>query len=238
MHIMTKEQEYAKAMDTYHRNPLYNKLALVVSAVVVFLQAVTLTGIEWDMPPVAYALCLVVTYLVTDFINGLVHMFMDNNNNYTSIIGPLIAVFHLHHKHPLYKDRHPAMIYILESGSKNWLVVYLSLVIFAQNYSAMAPSLNFTLVMVGVLSSFAEVSHYLCHNSFSPAVQFLQRWGVLLRPGHHARHHEADNVNYAFLNGVTDPLLNAIAHRTCNGYMTRSDLHVKSYTGGQSSNRA
>jgi sterol desaturase/sphingolipid hydroxylase (fatty acid hydroxylase superfamily) len=235
---VTKEQEYKQAMDTFHRNPFYNRAGVGVSAVIMTLQALSLAGIDWALSPVHYALLFVAAYLVTDFVNGLVHMYMDNNHDYTSIVGPLIAVFHLHHKLPRYTDRHPALIYILESGSKNWLVVYLAFVVCAQHTIGLPPWLNFVLVMVGVLSSFAEVSHFLCHNSTSAGVRLLQRCGILLQPAHHALHHERDNVNYAFLNGVTDPLLNAIARRTCHGYITRVDRHVRAYDGPKSSNRA
>jgi hypothetical protein len=234
---VTKEEEYQKAMEAFHRNPFYNRASTVVSAIIMGLQAASLTGLEWLSYPIQYVLLFSASYIIADFINGLVHMFMDNNDNYTSPVGPLIAVFHLHHKHPLYTDRHPALIYVLESGSKNWLVLYLGIVVFAQHTFALAPSLNFALVMVGLLSSFAEVSHYLCHNSTNGTVRFLQKWGILLHPAHHAMHHEADNVNYAFLNGITDPMLNTIARHTCKGYMNRSDLHVMAYVGPQSSNR-
>ena len=235
---VTKEQEYKQAMDKFHRNPIYNRASTVVSAIIIPLQMLSAAWVEWSLSPFQYIILFLAAYLIADFINVLVHMFMDNNNDYTSIVGPLNAIFHLHHKHPIYTDRHPAIIYVLETGAKNWLVFYMAILVYAQSISVLAPSLNFALVMVGVLSSFAEVSHFLCHNSISPVVRFLQKWGVLLHPGHHAIHHEADNVNYAFLNGVTDPILNVIARHTCKGYMNRADVHVGAYAGPTDSNRA
>ena len=225
-------------MDRFHRNPLYNKAGIAVSAIIIPLQVMSLVGIEWPLVGWWYIALFLIAYALTDFINGFVHLFMDNNNDYTSIVGPLNALFHLHHKHPRYTDRHPALMYILETGAKNWLAPYMILLVYAQSISALAPSLNFVLVMIGILSSFAEMSHYLCHNSSSPTVRFLQKWGVLLHPAHHAIHHESDNVNYAFLNGMSDPLLNTIARHTCKGYVGYADKHVDAYTGPKDSSRA
>lgn len=236
--MVTKAQEFKQAMETFHRNPFYNRVSTVVSTIIIPLQALSLAWMEWTLSPIHYVVLFLAAYVIADFVNGLVHMFMDNNNDYTSIVGPLNAIFHLHHKHPRYTDRHPVLIYIFETGAKNWLLPYMALLVYAQSISLLPPSLSFVLVMVGILSSFAEVSHFLCHNSTSSVVRFLQKWGVLLHPAHHAIHHEADNVNYAFLNGSTDFLLNTIARHTCKGYMERSDLHVGAYDGPKNSNRA
>lgn len=225
-------------MDTFHRNPFYNRANIVVSAIVLPLQAASLILADWSMSFWLCGLLFIVAYLITDFVNGLVHMFMDNNNDYTSIVGPLIAIFHMHHKHPRYTDRHPALIYIFETGSKNWLVLYMCILVYAQSTSVLAPSVNLTLVMVGILSSFAEVSHYLCHNSTGTTVRWLQRRGILLHPAHHAAHHNMDNMNYAFLNGITDPLLNLIAKHICRGYVNYADLHVAAYDGPKIGNKA
>jgi hypothetical protein len=54
---------------------------------------------------------------------------------------------------------------------------------------------------------------------------------------HHARHHLADNVDYAFLNGLTDPLLNVIAKKLYPGYKDTTDLHYAAYTGKGTDNR-
>jgi len=43
-------------------------------------------------------------------------------------------------------------------------------------------------------------------------------------------------VNYAFMNGMTDPLLNKIAKNTYNGYVNMTDQHYIYYKN-QSTNR-
>jgi hypothetical protein len=236
---MSKAAEYEKAMDDYHRSFFYQHVGVVVSAVVVVLQFIALASVPWSwgMVSAQYLACFIVAYLATDFINGFVHMWMDNNNDYTSAIGPLVAVFHLHHKRPRYQSHHPLVIYFFESGSKNWLVVYLALVIVAQWALALPAALSFTLALVGILSSVAELSHYWCHNSKHPVIRGLQRVGLLLSPEHHAVHHAQDNTHYAFLNGATDPVLNFIAKRAFAGYQNLADVHASGYTGVMNANR-
>ncbi|MDO8803076.1 MAG: fatty acid desaturase CarF family protein [Elusimicrobiota bacterium] len=91
------------------------------------------------------------------------------------------------------------------------------------------PVLLYTLVYTGMLSSVAEVSHYLAHNSNSPVAGFLARTGLLLPKRRHARHHLEDNVSYTFLNGATDPLVDMIARRYSAGYKNGTDLHYSKY---------
>ena len=68
---------------------------------------------------------IIAAWLLTDFINGLVHIYMDHNDRYDSLAGPLVANFHLHHKTPLYRKNPLPIVYFMETGSKIWLVGYL-----------------------------------------------------------------------------------------------------------------
>jgi sterol desaturase/sphingolipid hydroxylase (fatty acid hydroxylase superfamily) len=91
------------------------------------------------------------------------------------------------------------------------------------------PMLEYFLVYVGFLSSVAEVSHYLCHTSNSQLTLIFSKCGLLLSKKHHARHHLEDNVNYAFLNGWSDQLLNLIAKQFYPGYKNTTDRHYANY---------
>jgi hypothetical protein len=179
---------------------------------------------------------LFIAYFITDFINGYVHMFMDNNDNYRSIMGPFIASFHLHHRHPDYRNFPIMRIYFNESGSKFWLLPFLMFTIM-MSFLDINDELLFLLILVGILSSVAEVSHFLCHNSKSKFVTLLQDSHILLSQKHHANHHEKDNQSYAFLNGMSDFLLDKIAARVYGGYKENSDLHTKLYDGEDTQNR-
>jgi hypothetical protein len=180
---------------------------------------------------------LIAAFLITDFINGLVHLYMDANDNYESLAGPLIANFHLHHRTPRYQDNNLLVVYFNETGSKIWLVFYLAAVAILFHLTNINPVLLYTLTYIGILSSIAEVSHYLCHNSNSAVAIFLMRIKLLLPKREHARHHLADNVNYTFLNGATNPLVDFIAKTFSTGYKNKTDLHYAKYSGSDMQRR-
>ena len=52
----------------------------------------------------------------------------------------------------------------------------------------------------------------------------------------HKIHHTQDNINYTFLNGCTDFIVNYFAIKYFNGYKNNIDLHYLKYKG-QTSNR-
>jgi len=174
-------------------------------------------------------LAIVIAWLLADFVNGLVHMYMDSNDHYASIVGPLIANFHLHHKTPLYTVRSLPLVYFVETGAKVWLVPCLAVIALLTQVDGISPLLLHVLVYFGILSSIAEVSHYLCHTSNSRIVIALGNCRILLGKRHHAAHHLQDNVSYAFLNGLSDPLLNLIAARFSRGYKQHTDLHYAAW---------
>ncbi len=240
-----KIYEFNIAIEKYHNNIFYNKLGYVISIVVIFLQLVALIQLGKQMESqvsvdkILYLVLFIFSYVLTDFINGLIHMYMDNNTNYTGLAGPLIAAFHMHHKQPRYRDRHAVLVYIYESGAKVWLPFFLGMTIILQYGVNLPLGIHFCLVSIGILSSVAEVSHYWCHNSRkdNKIISFLQKYRILLPKKHHMQHHLKDNKNYAFLNGLTDPLINFIAAKLFNGYKEHADKHVLAYDGHNSGNR-
>lgn len=238
MELAAKQQQFNAAMELYTSQIRYKVFGHLVSIANIGLQLYLLyrvcpvsIGTGWQL------LALAIAYLLTDFINGLVHVYMDSNDSYESIDGPLIANFHLHHKTPMYKKRNLLVVYFIESGSKIWLVGYLLLVVALQAMLTINGVVAYTVLYIGILSSVAEVSHYLCHTSTSPIAVFLARIGLLLSKKHHAQHHLRDNNGYAFLNGFTDPLLDLIATACCKGYKQGSDLHYARYTMPDSDSR-
>jgi len=225
-----KQIQFNSAMVRYQTLSRYQVVNKMVSFANVSLQIYLLCmvwpqsiGVAWQ------AASLVLAFFITDFINGVVHMLMDNNDRYDSIFGPFIANFHLHHKVMQYKKHNLVVVYFNESGSKVWLVGYLLAVYLSLGLLQARPVALHLLVYVGILSSVAEVSHYLCHSSDSALSMFLAKSWVLLPKRHHARHHLEDNRNYAFLNGFTDPLLNLCAAAIFPGYKHTTDTHYAHY---------
>ena len=235
--IRDKQKEFNDAMKKYHSVNYYQLTNILVSFINIALQIIllfilfSLSLSFWN-----WMLVLFIAYFLTDFINGFVHLYMDNNDSYDSFFGPFIASFHLHHKTPIYKDKNLFLIYYDESGTKFWLVIYLFLVVSLWTLEINQIVLAI-LILVGVLSSFAELSHYLCHNSDSKFVKFLQNIGLLLSMEHHKKHHKEDNVGYAFLNGMSDKFLDKIAQIFYGGYKEGLDKHYEKYQGEDTSNR-
>lgn len=229
-----KIAEFYSAMLRYNSNTLYTWLERINSVLILSLQSLTLLHLLKFYDRTSIMLLLIVFFLaygVTDFINGLIHMFMDNNTHYTSIVGPFISSFHLHHATLFYNHPHALSVYFYESGTKFWLLAYLIGLVVVQYTIAVPYSLNFFLVSIGILSSIAEVSHYWCHNATkkNKVIFFLQSHGILLSKKHHFAHHRQDNTHYAFLNGMTDVILNKISRHYCSGYKSYADQHVAAY---------
>ena len=228
-----KFHQFNHAIEKYNSTPRYTQFEIFLSVIVILTQALSLFNLfeTYSMQSLPGFLgTLVLAYVATDFINGLVHMMVDNNSHFTSIFGPFIAAFHLHHYKLRYQEKHPIKIYFYESGHKFWLVIYLLLLIYAQHNLHVSPNLNLGLVTFGILSSIAELSHYWCHQQHNNRmILWLQKYRLLLSLKHHRLHHINDNTHYAFLNGISDPLLNLIARACYKGYKNRSDKYVFAY---------
>lgn len=237
--LTEKQRQYNEAMEKYEKMPVYKWIGRVVSflnvggqvllAVIVFQQTIG---------PVRQLLTFIAAYVLADFVNGLAHMYMDNADNYESPAGPLIAAFHLHHRTPVYKVNPIPVVYYRETGSKIWLAFVTVVAVSGVWSGYITGAAAYGLFYFSVLSSIAEVSHYLCHVPFvSPVTVFLRRAGLLMSNRYHVRHHTKDNINYAFLNAMTDPLTDAIAKILYTGYRKTTDTHYAFYTGAGTENR-
>lgn len=231
--LATSQQRFNAAMERFNSKIGYRWFGIAVATANISLQILLIWRLlEIQLTAAAAISALLAAWVLTDFINGLVHIYMDANDSYDSLAGPLVANFHLHHRTPVYTPRSLPVVYFLESGSKIWLVPYLGTVLMLASSGMVSPWLLHLLVYTGILSSVAEVSHYLCHTSSSATAKFLGNCGILLSKRHHASHHLEDNVSYAFLNGFTDPLLNRIAAKVSPGYKHRTDRHYGAYEAG------
>lgn len=224
--------EYKAAIEKYNTNPWYVRIETAASIFIIALQVITtikLFHYPISINIIYFSIIFFLAFIATDFINGLVHMIVDNNTNYTSLTGPYVAAFHLHHLKIIYKNKHPLQIYFYETGHKLWLFFYLVILFLVQHYININFYLDLFLVLIGVLSSVSELSHYWCHNGAknNRTIRFLQKYRILLSMKHHRFHHSEDNKHYAFLNGMTDYFLNVIAKHFYRGYKQHADQHVK-----------
>lgn len=236
--MILKQNQFNYAMKLYETKPVYQNFNKIVSIINMLLQ-ITLAFFIFQekISLVWHIIVFFIAFYMTDFINGLVHMYMDNNENYNSIWGPFIASFHLHHKTPLYKKNPILLVYFNESGSKIWLAIFQILFVIGYFIIKINPVLAYGVIYFIILSCIAEVSHYSCHVSESKLGEFLRKIGFLMNKKHHAKHHLQDNVNYAFLSGISDTLINVIAKKYYGGYKNSTDKHYENYSGSGTKNR-
>jgi hypothetical protein len=120
--LALKQQQFNAAMELYEKNSTYTGIGKLVSVLNVSLQVYLLylvlpLSLGWPLQVLAFF----TAYLAADFLNGLIHMYMDNNESYDSPAGPMIAAFHLHHRTPLYKKNPLPIVYFNESGRRSGL---------------------------------------------------------------------------------------------------------------------
>ena len=225
---------FAQAMMRYETRPVYARISRVVAYAVVGLQWVLLIA-AWRsaLGVVMHGVLVCAAFVLADFVNGMVHLYMDHQRGYRSFVGPFVAAFHLHHDRPNYTDKPIFRVYLDESGSKIWLAVALVLFGIVVVFFGVAPWVLCFVAYFAFWSSWAEVSHFLCHNRKDAWVLWLQKYWLLLPRAHHMQHHRFDNVNYAFLNGMSDPLINGWARRFCRGYVGTTDLDTALYQARQ-----
>jgi hypothetical protein len=112
MNLELKQKQFNSAMDLYESRKRYKLFGVFVSITNICLQIYTLSrAFMLSLGFWRQILSLIAAYLITDFLNGLVHLYMDDNDNYESWAGPLIANFHLHHRTPRYQDNNLFLVY-------------------------------------------------------------------------------------------------------------------------------
>src|SRR5512138_3590369 len=122
--LTMKQEQFNAAMKRYDSHSGYRLTGMVVSFANVSLQAaLAFLAFSETTGAIAHVLAFAVAFVLADLVNGWVHLYMDNCDNYESAAGPFFASFHLHHRTPRYKRRPIIVVYYHESGSKLWLVV-------------------------------------------------------------------------------------------------------------------
>ena len=148
-------------------------------------------------------------YVLADLLTGLVHWFCDTFfDETTPLIGPgLIAPFREHHRDPLLMTQHGFLE--LTGSSFRGLAPLLALFVW-QGESIPAPASAFVLALATGAAG-TNLLHRWAHDPSPPRLaRFLQRFGVVLTPGRHARHHQPP---YAAAYCVTSGWMNPLCER-------------------------
>jgi ubiquitin-conjugating enzyme E2 variant len=161
----------------------------------------------------ALLLSLLGGYLLADFLSGFVHWAGDTVGTEKSpFVGKhFVKPFRMHHVDPKDITRHD----FIETNGNNCIVtvpVLLALVWLLpdeRGWGLLGASLvAFATFFVFCTNQFHKWAHADNPPRFA---RVLQRWGLILRPGHHDRHHAAPHDKYYCITvGWLNPLLTKV----------------------------
>jgi ubiquitin-conjugating enzyme E2 variant len=144
--------------------------------------------------------------LVTDFISALVHWFCDTYfEEDTPVLGrALIFPFREHHRDPTAMT-HRDTLEINNSNALSVIPFLVAGVVSEPPHSLFAQSWLFAF---GLSVYATNTIHKWAHQRNAPGfVQRLQRYGLLLRPDHHRKHHARPSTAYGITTGWLNPVL-------------------------------
>ena len=149
---------------------------------------------------------LLLVYL-TDFISGLLHIFLDDYTGDNSYIKPHAKGFQNHHADPKEFTQRPIFTVFTEPGHS---VILFNLI---NSYF-----LNFYFLLFTGLVNIVQLSHYqahcINHKTFSKPIAYcfitLQKYGLILSTESHSKHHQTFDNNFCILTGWANPVLNKL----------------------------
>jgi len=197
-----------------HTKPIVDRLAVTLFAI---LFAATLhrfgPAIASGASVSACVLGLIAGYLLADGIAGTVHWIADRYfDPRTPLLGPmLIEPFREHHEDALSITRHD----FFEVSGNNALVVcpVLAALLLAPEPAGPIGHFAVATALFASLSLFAtNLFHSWAHAPRPPRIaRRLQRWGLILRPQAHARHHRHGHDRaYCVTSGWLNPVLDRL----------------------------
>jgi len=155
-------------------------------------------------------------WVLADAVSGLVHFWADElaDEHFPWLGRNVIAPFREHHTHPADMTKHG----VVETNGDSALAV-LPVLLSALWFAPTSPSLGGFGLFMGILGFSVAVLltnqiHQWAHAQRRPrSVRWLQRCGLILSPGHHARHHRKHDRAYCITTGWCNPVLDRLLPR-------------------------
>jgi ubiquitin-conjugating enzyme E2 variant len=189
---------------------------LEITGITLFLSVVAYLGVRIALTVkgpgevVGLVLCLGGGYLFSDLLSGLVHWAGDTlGTEKTPVFGRhFVTPFRQHHVDPKAITRHD----FVETNGNNCLASLPLMVGVAVLLPEDATPTFYTYVVVAFASFFVFCTnqfHKWAHADHPPSyARVLQRWGIILRPGHHEIHHASPHDKYYCITvGWLNPVL-------------------------------
>ncbi len=205
----------AKGIYGYARGHRHLEIAgiVVFFALLVFLGARTLRAVDGPLAVLGIVLSGLAGLTLSDFLSGLAHWAGDTvGTETTPILGRnFVLPFRQHHSDPKAITRHD----FIETNGNNCIASLPLLLLMVAVMPRQASPLFFLCLILTFAAWFVFCSnqfHKWAHaDHVPPTVAVLQRWGVLLSPGHHALHHAPPHDKYYCITvGWLNPLLTKV----------------------------
>jgi len=214
LRLTAPSQTETREADAIRRKAILDRIAVLTFAAA-WLAAAWVLAPRLD-PTLLWIACpigILGGYLLADFLAGAVHWLADRYfDPETPVLGPmLIAPFREHHTDPRSISRHD---FFEVSGNNALVSIPLPLALFFLPEPVDYASA--TLLVFGLSASLALVAtnlfHGWAHAENPPRLsRLLQRFGLILTPSQHARHHAANHDRaYCVTSGWLNPMLDGI----------------------------
>jgi hypothetical protein len=204
---------------------------LEVSSIGVFLAGITCLGVRaaqaiegwWELAGVG--LTALAGYLAADFISGFTHWAGDTlGDETTPVFGPnFVRPFREHHTDQKGITHHD----FIETNGNNCIVAVPVVLLLVFTMPKTAGTIFYLSLAMGFCTWFVFCTnqfHKWAHADSVPrVVSYLQRWGLILSPQHHAIHHAAPHDKYYCITvGWMNPVLYRLQFfRLCEAVVAR-----------------
>lgn len=171
--------------------------------------------------------CLFTSYVICDFLSGIVHWFADTwgSIQWPILGGSFIRSFREHHMHPLEITRHD----FIETNGASALVnlPFLGICFFLDSQDIFGFMGVCLMAGISVFGFLTNQIHQWSHSAkVSQPVRWLQKKRIILSPSHHAGHHAGNlDQDYCITNGWLNRFLNRIQ------FFRQMEFVISSLTG-------
>jgi len=136
------------------------------------------------------ALQVLAAYILADLMTGIYHFATDRGFNFAWIV-------------ELFQDHHRTNT--MEGFDWQPMIPSFPGMLFGMYLES--PFIT----ALGAFGALSQIPHYYAHRKANRVVKFMQRWGIILSPRHHAGHHGGKfDCNFCILSGWNNWWLNYV----------------------------
>ncbi len=194
---------------TYDRNDWFPQAGKKFDIAVLIIVWMLFGVLIYTTPLVSWwmlGLILFLAFEANDLVVGIVHWGLDKYIRYDhKVFGHLARTFREHHPRPEEIYSHG---YLETNSNAYFFVMLLTIPTISLVHTPGARWFCLFFLIIGAQSA---TIHRWAHVPQAPrVVSLLQRWGVLLSPGHHINHHNGYMSHYCAISGHLNPFFDGL----------------------------